>query len=81
MHAQFSIAHSAIAAVAIRAGLEEVFGGDDRAVLARSAVFSANSDTWKDLVIYSTERPTYRLVCLPARNDELQAIVSGGRGH
>jgi hypothetical protein len=75
VYAQFSVSHSVMTPAAIAAELVKVFGPDDRSVLERSEVLSANSEEWKKLVIYSTQGPTYRLACLPARNDELQVIV------
>ncbi len=75
MYAQLSVAHRFLSRASLRAGLEQVFGPDDRAVIERSEVCSANSEAWKKLIAYSIEGPTYRLVCLPARNDELQVII------
>jgi hypothetical protein len=49
-------------------------------VLLRSEVFSAYSSTWKGLVEYASERPNYRLVCLPSKNDQLQATVEAVGG-
>jgi hypothetical protein len=75
VYAQLIILHQPTRPDVIQKGLTRVFGNDDRAVLQRSTLYSTNTATWRNLVIYSTERPVYRLVSLPARNDELQVVV------
>jgi hypothetical protein len=75
VYAQLTILHKPAKPDVIHRGLKRVFGSDDRTVLQRSPLCSTNTTTWRNLVIYSTERPVYRLVSLPARNDELQVVV------
>jgi hypothetical protein len=73
MRAEFWVAHEEIDANLLKERLERVFGGHDLDVLNRAKVFS--NDRWRKSVIFSREDASYRLICFPSRDDELQVHV------
>lgn len=76
MHAEITVSHTATPGNELYQQLIRAFGPDNRdAVLDESPVCRSRRDAWRRLVLYASERPPYRIICLPVRDEELQVIV------
>lgn len=73
MYAEFLIRHSPLSSDALKSILVAKFKAEDRAALKNSPLF--NSGKWDRVVLYSTETPSYRLLCVPTQDEESQLYV------
>jgi len=79
VHAEFLIRHSALSSDVLRSSLVAKFKAEDRNALKNSPLF--NSGKWDDVVLYSTETPSYRLLYVPTQDEESQIYVEPVKGN
>src|SRR5579863_5488582 len=79
MHVEFLIQHSSLQSDALKSCLIAKFQSEDRDALKNSPLF--NSGQWDQKVLYATQTPGYRLLCLPRQDEELQIYVEPVKGN
>jgi hypothetical protein len=79
MHVEFLIQHSSLQSDALKSRLIEKFRSEDRDALKNSPLF--NSGQWDNVVLYATQMPGYRLLCVPTQDEEFQIYVEPVRGN
>jgi hypothetical protein len=79
VYAEFSIAHSTLNRDVLKSQLVERFREDNRDALKESPFFG--SGKWDDVVLYVTQTPSYRMMCLPQHDEELQVYVEPVTGN
>jgi hypothetical protein len=79
VHAEFLVQHSTISSDTLKSRLIAKFKAEDRDALKNSPLF--NSGKWDKIVLYSTETPGYRLLCIPTQDEESQIYVEPVKGN
>jgi hypothetical protein len=76
MEAQLVLKHKEAKASELLSPLEDVFGTNDQTeVLKKSPKYKGDEAYWQKRVNFAREGPTYRLICLPMTNTQLQTVV------
>jgi len=78
VYAELWVGHSALSKDVVKSQLISKFNEDNRAALKDSPFFE--SGKWDDVVLYVTQTPSYRLMCLPIHDEELQVYVEPVKG-
>src|SRR3954447_9899417 len=73
MHAEFRLHHSALTSNELKSRLVTKFNAEDRSALKDSPNIDAGK--WDSVVLYATQTPSYRLLCVPNTNEELQIYI------
>lgn len=79
MHAEFLIQHSPLSSDMLKSSLTAKFNAEDRTALKNSPLF--NTGQWDKAVLYGTETPGYRLLCVPTQDEEFQIYVEPVKGN
>lgn len=79
MHAEFVVQHGRLSSDALKASLVAKFKHQNRDALKNSPLF--NSGQWDKVVLYSTETPGYRLLCISTQDEELQVYLEPVKGN
>jgi hypothetical protein len=73
MHAEFGIEHLTLDEDSLRHRLVDKFRANDLSVLTESRLFS--NPEWRNLVLFATKTPNYRMICFPEHDQQLQIYI------
>jgi hypothetical protein len=79
LHAEFLVRHAAITQSSLKDSLTSRFYAENRDALKESPLF--DSGKWDDVVLYATQTPSFRLLCVPMHDAETQVYVEPVSGN
>lgn len=80
MHCELTIGHAELTPDELRRLLVATFGPHDARALEESPFYRGQGRAWRGQPVYASQRPGYRVICMPSWNRELQVFVEVDRG-